>query len=59
MCGADEGKTTLLYELMFGKTLAAPEPTLGLNNEVITFNPWQSFEFFDVGTMNQIVQIMF
>jgi len=43
------GKTTLLYQLMFNKALTKTEPTKGFNNEVITFNKWQSYEFWDPG----------
>jgi len=43
------GKTTLLYTLMFNKPPPKFQPTKGFNNEVITFNKWQSYEFWDPG----------
>lgn len=50
LAGLEEcGKTTLMYYLMFGKILPKPQPTKGFNNEVITFNKWQSYEFWDPG----------
>jgi GTPase SAR1 family protein len=45
------GKTYLLYSLLFRKSDAMINlgPTKGFNNEVVPFNAWQKYEFWDLG----------
>lgn len=42
----DAGKTTLLYHLLLGSNMQA-NPTKGVNNEIVSFNKWQKYEFWD------------
>lgn len=43
------GKTALLYYFLLGKLFATANPTKGFNNEVVFFNNWQAYEFWDPG----------
>jgi hypothetical protein len=43
------GKTALLYYFILHKFFVGIEQTRGFNNELCTFNRWQTFEFWDPG----------
>jgi GTPase SAR1 family protein len=43
------GKTSLLYNLMLNKAPRQYIPTRGFNTEIVEFNRWQKYEFWDLG----------
>jgi len=50
LCGLNgAGKTALLYYFVLGKYFTPADPTKGFNNELCTFNKWQTYEFWDPG----------